>query len=293
MAPHFIHEPSTLLALTLALVLGLIGALLAIFLQKIAIAVVGFLAGGIGFPAGQCVQAYHAWNPHLYQTGLLGMLEPHMNWWNMMEITFGLIFGAILGIGLCVNQPLIARGETNDEVVLAPLMELLLVAVYVCVLTEAEFWGMGLLSNLGPKGIVVAALPLFGILGGRLWPYLVALPLVAGPIAGKTLREMCYRNEEFPRPIGWLVLMVIPLGLLFWRALSLANRGRKGEKCGAFAREGLLLATWFFFGMNLVFFRFPWPWDPWTGRTPSAIIFTICAIALTAAALFRGRRQLR
>jgi hypothetical protein len=46
MAPHFVHEPSTLLALTLALVLGLIGALLAIFLQKIAIAVVGFLAGG-------------------------------------------------------------------------------------------------------------------------------------------------------------------------------------------------------------------------------------------------------
>src|SRR5437660_12322930 len=44
--PHFVHEPSTLLALSVALVLGLIGALLAIFLQKIAIAVMGFLAGG-------------------------------------------------------------------------------------------------------------------------------------------------------------------------------------------------------------------------------------------------------
>src|ERR1043166_107887 len=45
-APHLVHEPSTLLALTVALVLGLIGALLALFLQKIAIAVLGFLAGG-------------------------------------------------------------------------------------------------------------------------------------------------------------------------------------------------------------------------------------------------------
>src|SRR6202040_2527735 len=45
-APHLIHEPSPLLALTLALVLGFVGALLAIFLQKIAIAVAGFLAGG-------------------------------------------------------------------------------------------------------------------------------------------------------------------------------------------------------------------------------------------------------
>jgi hypothetical protein len=45
-APHLVHEPSPLLALTVALVLGLIGALLALFLQKIAIAVLGFLAGG-------------------------------------------------------------------------------------------------------------------------------------------------------------------------------------------------------------------------------------------------------
>jgi hypothetical protein len=46
LAPLLVHEPSPLLALSLALLLGFIGALLAIFLQKIAIAVVGFLAGG-------------------------------------------------------------------------------------------------------------------------------------------------------------------------------------------------------------------------------------------------------
>src|SRR6266540_1946795 len=45
-APHVVHEPSSLMALIIALVLGLIGALLALFLQKIAIAVLGFLAGG-------------------------------------------------------------------------------------------------------------------------------------------------------------------------------------------------------------------------------------------------------
>lgn len=45
-APHFVHEPSTLVMLTVAIVLGLIGALLAFFLQKIAIAIAGFLAGG-------------------------------------------------------------------------------------------------------------------------------------------------------------------------------------------------------------------------------------------------------
>ena len=45
-APHLVHEPSTVLMLTFAVVLGFIGALLALFLQKIAIAIAGFLAGG-------------------------------------------------------------------------------------------------------------------------------------------------------------------------------------------------------------------------------------------------------
>jgi len=46
LAPQFVHEPSPLLALTFAVVLGFVGALLALFLQKLAIALAGFLAGG-------------------------------------------------------------------------------------------------------------------------------------------------------------------------------------------------------------------------------------------------------
>lgn len=46
LAPHIVHEPTPLLALTFALLLGFIGALLALFLQKLAIGLAGFLAGG-------------------------------------------------------------------------------------------------------------------------------------------------------------------------------------------------------------------------------------------------------
>jgi len=45
-APHLIHEPTQTLQLTIAIVFGFIGALLALFVQKIAIAIAGFLAGG-------------------------------------------------------------------------------------------------------------------------------------------------------------------------------------------------------------------------------------------------------
>jgi len=45
-APHLVHEPSAVLQLSVAIVIGFVGALLALFLQKVAIAIAGFLAGG-------------------------------------------------------------------------------------------------------------------------------------------------------------------------------------------------------------------------------------------------------
>ena len=45
-APLLVNEPSSILGLVIAVVFGLLGALLALFLQKIAIAILGFFAGG-------------------------------------------------------------------------------------------------------------------------------------------------------------------------------------------------------------------------------------------------------
>ena len=58
-----------------------------------------------------------------------------------------------------------------------------------------------------------------------------------------------------------------------------------------FTRIGLLLSTWVYFLLNYAFFRFPWPWAQWTGRTPNGIIFTVCAVGLTLAALFARRQE--
>ena len=45
-APLLVNEASSLLALVIALAFGVLGVLLAFFIQKIAIAILGFLAGG-------------------------------------------------------------------------------------------------------------------------------------------------------------------------------------------------------------------------------------------------------
>ena len=53
----------------------------------------GILGGALGFPLGQSIQAYHAWNPEIFTGGIWEDLGA-VNWWNMMETTFGAIMGA-------------------------------------------------------------------------------------------------------------------------------------------------------------------------------------------------------
>ena len=76
-------------------------------------ALVGFLAGGLGFSLGQSVQALHAWHPEVFKSLLGEGLYPHVNWWNMMEISFGAIFGGVLALGLWLNRRGIALAETS------------------------------------------------------------------------------------------------------------------------------------------------------------------------------------
>ncbi len=77
LAAHLVHEPTPLLQLTLALLLGFIGALLSLFLQRIAVALAGFLAGGrlaVGLLATFLVDyAAHYWLAFLLG-GIIGAL---------------------------------------------------------------------------------------------------------------------------------------------------------------------------------------------------------------------------
>ena len=80
-APQIIHQPAPLITLLVAVALGILGALLAVLLQKFAIAASGFLAGG--------------W----FAIGLYAFLAGHAR---NVEIVFlvGGILGAILLLAL-------------------------------------------------------------------------------------------------------------------------------------------------------------------------------------------------
>jgi len=119
----------------------------------------------------------------------------------------------------------------------------------------------------------------------------MALPVTLLPIAGKTVLQLVYQETAINPAAGWFVYFILPLSLATVAAIRFAQGAPAGQTGREFARRALLLTTWIYFSLNFAFFRFPWPWAEWTGRTPNGIIFTLCAIGLTVLALKRTLRE--
>ncbi|HEY3392971.1 MAG TPA: hypothetical protein VGK58_09705 [Lacipirellulaceae bacterium] len=252
----------------------------------------GVLFGGIGFSLGQAVQAYHAWNTEWFQQGWFAPIEAYMNWWNTMETLFGAILGLGLGLGVWLNRRKLPP-PAEDTVELVTAAEIVLLAGHVAALAAWNFMSFDSLDRVADHALTMGLVPLALTVGGRYAPYLIALPIVAMPICGKTLREMSYEHAEITALYGWAFLFVVPLILLTVAAVALALRGKHGQDGQSFARWSLLIASWLYYGLTFAFFRFPWPWEAPTSRSPSAIVFAACLLLLTLASVFYARTDRR
>jgi hypothetical protein len=241
--------------------------------------------GGIGFTTGQSVQAFHAWNAAWFKEGWFAPIEPYMNWWNTMETVFGAILGMGLGLGVWLNRTKLPP-RFEDEVEIAPAAEFVLLAGHVAALAAWNFMSFGALDRVADHALTMGLVPLALIVGGRYSPYLIALPIVAMPICGKTLS---YNSAEIPAAYGWPILLIVPLILLAVAAFWFVRRGERGQTGQSFARWNLVITSWLYYALNFAFFRFPWPWVEPTSRSPSAIVFAACLLVLSLACVFYPR----
>ena len=147
---------------------------------------------------------------------------------------------------------------------------------------------------------------------GKNWPFFMALPIVLVPIAGKTVRQLVVRPDSIQLPLearinrflsegselrlafdntkfefGWLLYLVAPLFIACVTAIYFANPKRSQTNDRYYSAWSLIVASWIFFCLNFAFFEYPWPWQEWTGRTANGLIFTICLMSLTLAAIWK------
>jgi hypothetical protein len=248
------------------------------------------LGGALGFPLGQCLQAYHAWNLPDFAQGWPARLDAVMNWWNWMETTFGAVMGGTLGLGLWLNRHRIRPDLNALPEPLAYPLELCLLTLHTVLLVAVEFGSLWFVDRIYDFGLLLGFLPILLVTAGRISPYAFLLPLVALPIAGKTVRNLVHEEHLITPVAGWMILLVLPLAVATLRVARLRRQLTTQPRSAAeILGPALLLATWLFWALNFAFFRAPWPWNPWTVRTPNALAFTACALGLTGIAIAARR----
>jgi hypothetical protein len=107
LAPQLVHEPTPLLQLTIALVLGFVGALLALLLQKLAIGIAGFLIGGriaVAVAATFVVAAYEYYWLTFVIGGVIGAILM-LGLFDWAVIVLSSLVGAHLVVGAVVLPP--------------------------------------------------------------------------------------------------------------------------------------------------------------------------------------------
>ena len=161
------------------------------------------------------------------------------------------------------------------------MWELVLLVIHAAAIALWEFYSYRPFDFFADLALTMGVIPLVAAAGGRYAAFFLALPIVALPIAGKTVRQLCYDTDFAQRQSGWLLLFALPMMLTLAAAVLFARRAGRGHSAAGFSRWALWLTAWLFFWLNFAFFELPWPWEPATYRTPSAIVFFACACLLT------------
>ncbi|QDU78671.1 hypothetical protein Pla110_03750 [Polystyrenella longa] len=247
------------------------------------------LVGGLGFPIGQSLQAAMAFDVASFREYFPILYG--INNWNMMECTFGFVAGGVLGFGVWLHRGRIAQTEPEDNVVLSLSWEVCLLVAYLYLMLVAWFLEDTQFGQFYEYGLVMAILPLVGVMGGRFWPYLYAFPIVAMPIAVKTFRAVAIaHNDQPPRvptDMGWLLIVTFPLLLLTIFALSWAKPENDRVRASYFGACGLLASSACYFILNATFLGNPLSWlEGWRLQTLSGMIYIIAWVVLSLAALF-------
>jgi len=249
----------------------------------------GVMGGFIGFPVGQCFQSWHAWNLDWFRSGWFAHWDPLINWWNLMEIIFGMVMGGFLGLGAWLNRGLIRPSVEDTGCQGGLFREMFLLFIHLLLLSVSEFSNIPIINQVYGLGLGMALIPMVACARSSNWSAFLLGPIIVLPIAGKTLRRLVYEGQMEPA-LGWIIYFIAPmvLSVLFvFVILTGIRRNKSGSWVGALV---LFFGSWIFNCLNFAFFDYPWFWNPWTARTPSAMVYSVFLLILMLGAVVIARK---
>jgi hypothetical protein len=178
----------------------------------VALAGWGVLGGAIGFAGGECLQM---WGTHARPFG--DACQRWMDWWKVMEVSFGAVAGAALGLGW---RRLEAGADAFAAVdaTLPAALEVGLLIVWTAWFVAAEcYWRSA--ESVWELSFIAIVLPMVGVFGGRLWPAFVVLPMLVWASGDNVVHQWTTRHRLMSPRLAWPLLLGLTLAASFiaWR----------------------------------------------------------------------------
>lgn len=210
---------------------GLIAYLAVVRSDRFAVgmALFGIAGGGLGFPLGECLQACGV---HGAPFGLKA--QKWLDWWKVMEVSFGCIAGAALGLGWLVLEPSAGRvWVIRPETSLGT--EVALLGAWSAWLVAAE-GGWRLANGVWEASFVATIIPTVFAFAGWVAPSFVVGPLLLLVSGDNVVRRWTNETGLAQPNRAWAVLVAAVA------AFCLLAGHWVGERVEA--RGWLLLAMW-------------------------------------------------
>ena len=155
-------------------------------------ALFGILGGGLGFAAGQMLQAYSWAHPTI-------AFRPWIDWWKVMELTFGFVGGCSIALAALLTQRKELPPADWESKPIPSIVEWTGIVLWLLILLD--YFSCNPIGNsLAPLPFVAGVIALGGVAAGRWWPWIVVgvqVPAATGLI---TTTEVMY---VYPYDGGW------------------------------------------------------------------------------------------
>jgi len=214
----------------------------------VGLALCGLVGGGLGFASGECLQA---WGTKRAPFG--ARAQRWMDWWKVMEVWFGLLGGAALGLGWLLFEPSMVRSG-SAPISVHPAVELLLLAAWIAWLVVAER-GPGKANGVWEASFVAILVPMALAFGGCLTPLIVLGPALLLVSGDNVVRQWAVEANLISSRVAWITLValimaacvVIAEGIcltnwLYWTRWE--QIGLRLELALSSGRAWLLLTAW-------------------------------------------------
>ncbi|MBN1345607.1 MAG: hypothetical protein JXQ73_23145 [Phycisphaerae bacterium] len=210
--------------------------------RAVLLILVGLITGAVGFTFGQSLQAFCNWHAPFPSAAV----APYVDAWKVMEVTFGLINGFGLALGCLLLYRNVDFEHLDDKVSISPLVEVVLFVPMALAMFAWNLRSYPHLDVIADVALTMGIIPIAGIIGGRVWPYLGATLYVVIAIAGLTADTVTSDEGVLGHASGIICLFLLPLLIMLITGLAAMRRGNRVATGASAATLMCVVSIWMY-----------------------------------------------